>query len=121
MFSRALISLRVLLGSKCFSTSTKAYQKVAVLGASGGIGQPMSLLLKQSPLVTQLSLYDIAHVKGVAADLSHIETPARVTSHLGPAELSGCLTGADVVVIPAGVPRKPAVDWNIISSDTVQR
>ncbi|KAA3672097.1 malate dehydrogenase [Paragonimus westermani] len=67
----------------------------------------MSLLLKQSPLVTQLSLYDIAHVKGVAADLSHIETPARVTAHLGPGELTDCLSGADVVVIPAGVPRKP--------------
>lgn len=53
--------------------------KVAVLGASGGIGQPLSLLLKNSPLVSQLSLYDIAHTPGVAADLSHIETRAQVT------------------------------------------
>lgn len=41
--------------------------KVAVCGASGGIGQPMSLLLKQCPLVTELSLYDIVHTPGVAA------------------------------------------------------
>lgn len=40
---------------------------MAVCGASGGIGQPMSLLLKQSPLVTELSLYDIVHTPGVAA------------------------------------------------------
>lgn len=53
--------------------------KVAVLGAAGGIGQPLSLLLKNSPLVSELSLYDIAHTPGVAADLSHIETRAHVT------------------------------------------
>lgn len=52
---------------------------MAVAGASGGIGQPLSLLLKQSPLIDELSLYDIVHTLGVAADLSHIETPAKVT------------------------------------------
>lgn len=57
--------------------------KVAVLGASGGIGQPLSLLLKNSPLVSKLSLYDIAHTPGVAADLSHIETKAAVKGTLG--------------------------------------
>ena len=38
--------------------------KVAVMGASGGIGQPMSLLLKQSPLITEISLYDIVLTPG---------------------------------------------------------
>lgn len=54
-------------------------RKVAVLGASGGIGQPLSLLLKQNPGISHLALYDIAHTPGVAADLSHIDTPAKVT------------------------------------------
>ena len=81
--------------------------KVAVLGASGGIGQPMSALLKENHLISHLSLYDIAHTPGVAADLSHINTRAKVTGHLGPDQLQECLTGAEVVVIPAGVPRKP--------------
>ena len=47
--------------------------KVAILGAAGGIGQALSLLLKtQLPNGTELSLYDIAPVTpGVAADLSH--------------------------------------------------
>ena len=49
-----------------------------MLGAAGGIGQPMSLLLKNSPLVTELSLFDIVNTPGVAADLSHIDTPAKV-------------------------------------------
>jgi hypothetical protein len=52
--------------------------KVAVLGAAGGIGQPLSLLIKMSPLVSELRLYDIANAKGVAADLGHCNTPAQV-------------------------------------------
>ena len=46
----------------------------------------------------------------MAADLSHIATPAKVEGYL-PANdgLKKTLTGADVVVIPAGVPRKPGV------------
>ncbi|GAB5582788.1 L-lactate dehydrogenase C chain [Prionailurus iriomotensis] len=63
---------------RSFSTSAQNNAKVAVLGASGGIGQPLSLLLKNSPLVSRLTLYDIAHTPGVAADLSHIETRAAV-------------------------------------------
>ena len=33
--------------------------KVTVLGAAGGIGQPLSLLLKLNPRVAELALYDI--------------------------------------------------------------
>ena len=58
----------------------------------------------------QLGLYDIVNTPGVAADLSHIATPARVQGYLPPDEgLKKVLTGADIVVIPAGVPRKPGV------------
>lgn len=107
MFSRAVrptVSL-----ARSLSTSSQNNAKVAVLGASGGIGQPLSLLLKNSPLVSQLSLYDIAHTPGVAADLSHIETRAQVTGHMGPDQLDAALQGCEVVVIPAGVPRKPGM------------
>lgn len=85
---------------------------MAILGAAGGIGQPMSLLLKQLPLITHLSLYDIVNVVGVGADLSHMDTPARVTAHLGDKELLNALQGAQIVVIPAGVPRKPGMQSN---------
>jgi len=94
---------------RSFSCSTQNNAKVAVMGASGGIGQPMSLLLKLNPRITHLSLYDIVHTVGVAADLSHCSTPAKVTGHEGPESLEACLTGCDVVVIPAGVPRKPGM------------
>lgn len=83
--------------------------KVTVVGAAGGIGQPLALLLKMNPNVAKLSLYDIVHTPGVAADLSHICTRASVTAHMGPSELKAALHDANIVVIPAGVPRKPGM------------
>ncbi|KAI4335990.1 hypothetical protein L6164_014573 [Bauhinia variegata] len=83
--------------------------KVAVLGAAGGIGQPLALLTKMSPLVSDLHLYDIANVKGVAADLSHCNTPSQVHAFTGASELANSLKDVNVVVIPAGVPRKPGM------------
>ncbi|KAI9140330.1 malate dehydrogenase, NAD-dependent [Paraphysoderma sedebokerense] len=104
-----------MLASKIFvrSFSSSAVQKVAVLGAAGGIGQPLSLLLKSSPqssLISHLSLYDLVNTPGVAADLSHINTATKVTGYkAGDGNLEKALEGADVVVIPAGVPRKPGM------------
>ena len=46
----------------------------------GGIGQPLSLLLKNDPLVTQLRLFDVRLAPGVAADIGHVNTPAVVSS-----------------------------------------
>ena len=84
--------------------------KVCVLGAAGGIGQPLSLLLKlQLPAGSELSLYDVApFTPGVAVDLSHIPTDVCVTGYVGD-DLEAAMQNADVVVIPAGVPRKPGM------------
>ncbi len=59
--------------------------KVAVLGAAGGIGQALALLLKtQLPSGSELSLYDIAPVTpGVAVDLSHIPTAVKIKGFSG--------------------------------------
>jgi len=85
--------------------------KVAVLGAAGGIGQALSLLLKLNlPAGTDLALYDLAPVTpGVAVDLSHIPTAVTVVGY-GKDDLAQALVGADVVMIPAGMPRKPGMD-----------
>ncbi|KAF8515722.1 malate dehydrogenase [Hysterangium stoloniferum] len=84
--------------------------KAVVLGAAGGIGQPLSLLLKSNPTITALALFDIVNTPGVAADLSHISTPSKVEGYLPPDDgLKKALTGADLIIIPAGVPRKPGM------------
>jgi malate dehydrogenase len=85
--------------------------KVAVLGAAGGIGQALSLLLKTNlPAGSELSLYDVAPVvPGVAVDLSHIPTDVKVKG-FGKDDLAQALEGCDIVLIPAGVPRKPGMD-----------
>ena len=46
-------------------------------------------------------------ILGVGADLSHIETIAKVTAHMGPENLDECVKDASLVLIPAGMPRKP--------------
>lgn len=85
--------------------------KVAVLGAAGGIGQALALLLKlQLPAGSELALYDIAPVTpGVAVDVSHIPTPVSVKGYAGE-DPTPALKNADLVLISAGVARKPGMD-----------
>jgi len=96
--------------ARAFSTSAAALSKVTVVGAGGGIGQPLSLLLKDNQQITNLSLYDLKGAPGVAADVSHVNSKSQVTGY-GPEDggLEKALEGSEVVVIPAGVPRKPGM------------
>ena len=69
----------------------------------------MALLLKLNPLVTELSCYDVAPVTpGVAVDLDHCSSNSDAIGYVGD-DLDKALDGCDVVVIPAGVPRKPGM------------
>ena len=141
--------------------------KAAVVGAAGGIGQPLSLLLKLSPYVSELSLFDVApftpgtkishmftfvtavapelesvlvpsgamqllcashalpnppqaarmcavHPAGVGVDLSHANTSCKVNAFCPSGKedtetIDKALADCDIVVIPAGVPRKPGM------------
>ena len=69
--------------------------------------------MKMNPLVTELRLYDIAGTPGVAADVSHINTKAQVKGYSqaddGEDGLKNALKDCDLVIIPAGVPRKPGM------------
>ncbi|KAK6841627.1 malate dehydrogenase [Apiospora arundinis] len=84
--------------------------KAVIAGASGGIGQPLSLLMKLCPLVDELALYDVVNTPGVAADLSHISSTAKITGYL-PKDDGGkaAMKDADIIIIPAGIPRKPGM------------
>merc|ERR1712133_60302 len=95
--------------TRSLSASAALNKKVAVLGAAGGIGQPLALLLKCNTSVTGVNVYDVTPVTpGVGADLSHIDTRANVESFVGD-DLEAAVAGCDVVLIPAGVPRKPGM------------
>lgn len=110
MFSRSLINVaRPLAGARFLSSGPAGLPKVAVVGAAGGIGQALSLLLKCSPEVGDLALSDIVNTPGVAADLGHINSEGTVTGYNGPDAMADALKGAKLVVIPAGVPRKPGM------------
>jgi len=87
----------------------------------------LSLLLKLSPLVDELALYDVVNTPGVAADLSHISSSAvsaspsclcweiqhqltwlaQKTAGYLPANdgARAAFKDADIIVIPAGIPR----------------
>jgi malate dehydrogenase len=95
--------------------------KVCVVGGAGGIGQPMSLLMATCPLVKELSIIDLnvaaVPAAGVEADLSHIEGKCKVTStvlELGKDTAlekgADALTNCNLVLVPAGLPRKPGQD-----------
>merc|ERR1719359_1018450 len=95
---------------------------VCVCGGAGGIGQPLSLLMAQDPNVSELCVFDLSIAMvppaGVAADLSHIESKSAVKGYVmevgkNPIDyLEECLTGCDLVLVPAGVPRKPGQTRN---------
>jgi malate dehydrogenase len=94
--------------------------KVVVVGGAGGIGQPLALLTAMDPNVGELCIIDleIAMVPpaGVCADLSHLNHKCKVKSYMltlqdKPIEkLAECYTGANLVIVPAGLPRKPGQD-----------
>ncbi|KAI0719201.1 malate dehydrogenase [Fomitopsis betulina] len=96
------------LSVRQFSSSAARNTNVTVLGAGGGIGQPLSLLLKLDPHVKRLNLYDIRGAPGVAADVSHIDSASEVKGFEAD-QLEAALEGAEVIVVPAGVPRKPGM------------
>jgi len=95
--------------------------KVVVIGGAGGIGQPLALLMATNPMVKELVLVDLniamVPAPGVAKDLSHLEGKCKVSAlTLTLNETTAfdvgkeALTGADLVLVPAGLPRKPGQD-----------
>merc|ERR1719379_2086837 len=108
----------------CFSFLSgppKGQFKVCVVGGAGGIGQPLSLLMATCPMVKELAIIDlniaIVPADGVRADLSHIEGKCKVTSTVltlnqdkAVDKAGDALTGCHLVLVPAGVPRKPGQD-----------
>ncbi|XP_039156844.1 malate dehydrogenase, glyoxysomal-like isoform X3 [Eucalyptus grandis] len=98
-----------LMHANCQAKGTALGFKVAILGAAGGIGQPLAMLMKINLLISVLHLYDVVNTPGITADISHMDTGAVVRGFLGQQQLEEALVGMDLVIIPAGVPRKPGM------------
>lgn len=88
--------------------------KVCVCACTGGIGNPLSMLLALEPLVAELALYDLdtatMPASGVAADLGHFERRCKVKSYVlakrqPMEELEECFRGCHLVMVPVGAPR----------------
>merc|ERR1712060_896844 len=79
----------------------------------------LSMLMSMNPAVKELCVFDLSVAmvppEGVAADLGHLEKKAAVKGFVmevgkNPIDyLEECLTGCDLVLIPAGMPRKPGM------------
>merc|ERR1712113_1201367 len=95
---------------------------VCVCGGAGGIGQPLCMLMASNPHVSELSVFDLTiamvPAEGVATDLSHLEKKCKVKGYAldkddKPVDkLKECLTGCHLVLVPAGLPRKPGMTRN---------
>ncbi|CAK0883417.1 unnamed protein product [Prorocentrum cordatum] len=91
--------------------------KVCVCGGCGGIGQPLAMLMAMDRNVGELCIYDLnispMPPAGVAQDLVHLERKCTVKGYIGevgqpPVKfMEEALTGCNLVLIPAGLPRKP--------------
>ncbi|KAK6636310.1 hypothetical protein RUM43_009969 [Polyplax serrata] len=86
--------------------------KITICGANGQLGQIIAFLLKQSPLVNVLNLYDLDCTYGTAMDLAHIDTSCRVKSYSGCADLYEAMCDANIIIICAGVGRAPGMCLN---------
>lgn len=89
---------------RAFSTTSIRGERVCIVGANGGTGRPLSMLLKMNPKVTTLNLYDVANVAGIAADVSHIDTLSVVKPFTGRDSLDECLSCTNILVITGGEP-----------------
>lgn len=106
-FLRGIVSKCLRKYSDCYGGSKKCCVpptccgtpkiKVTICGACGHLGQTLAFLLKQSPLVDLLSLYDMDETFGLAMDLSHIDTRCRVQAYSGCCEIMDSLIVSDEV------------------------
>ncbi|KAF2904479.1 hypothetical protein ILUMI_01695 [Ignelater luminosus] len=82
---------------------------VTITGANTGSAKIVALLLKQSPLIDELRLFDYDNGPcGTALDLSHIDTSTKVKPYSGLSMLKEAVEGSKIVVVCGGEATKAA-------------
>ncbi|KAG5888053.1 hypothetical protein JTB14_032860 [Gonioctena quinquepunctata] len=102
-----------------FSSSSNLV-KVTVVGGAGKIGQPLSLMLKQSPLIDELCIHDVRPTGGVAMELNHIDTNCRVTAFTGIDNIAVAMKNSKVVVVLAAAPESDLLSYEKMWSPNAQ-
>ena len=67
------------------------HMKVTLCGALGKVGQPLSLILKQIPLVNELALYDLKETSWLRSDLDLMDTNPKIKAYCGCKNLDSAL------------------------------
>lgn len=86
--------------------------KITLIGGAGDIGQSIAMILKLSPLISEINMYDIKPVDGIALDISHICSSSKVKSFNGIEERDEALNGCDIAVICSGRSIAPGMKCN---------
>ena len=86
--------------------------KVAVLGAAGGIGQPLSLLLKLNPHVSELSLYDIRGGPGKFATMAALCTMMMIADEIMLTR-SSIRFQVSLLILATSIPRVSCLDTTL--------
>ncbi|MEN2495871.1 MAG: hypothetical protein MHMPM18_000456 [Marteilia pararefringens] len=79
----------------------KEGMNIMVIGAAGGIGKSLSLLLATSGFVKKLVLCDLAPTRGIEAELNQISDICEVKSQ----NESNCDADIELVLMPCGKPQ----------------
>ncbi|XP_045473871.1 malate dehydrogenase, mitochondrial-like [Harmonia axyridis] len=82
-----------------FGCVSNEHIKVTIIGGMGSTGKPLAMLLKQSPLIDELCIYDVRACKGFVHELNHIDTRCTVTGHCGKCNLGKALQNSRIIVM----------------------
>lgn len=85
--------------------------KVSIIGA-GRVGEMCALALMREEVSSEVVLFDVVDgmPQGKGLDLKHATTIVRSDTKVWGTNDYGFLAGSDVVVVTAGLPRKPGMD-----------
>lgn len=108
--------LKSLICKRNYAIYNKDNFKITLIGGAGSIGQSIAMILKLSPLISDINLYDIRPADGIALDISHICSTSKVNSFNGIEKLDEALNGCDIAVICSGRSITPSIDRNDLLS-----
>ncbi|XP_057670565.1 uncharacterized protein LOC130902438 [Diorhabda carinulata] len=91
------------------------YVDIEEKSLAGNIGQPLCLLLKQSPLLDELCIHDMVPTAGLAGELNHVDTNCKVVAYTGKECYQQALQNSKLVVVLASAPnsdQNPEKMWS---------